>query len=380
MFNRFKKEKKVNLFSDEDIQVLKQLGENDELHITRPDKGRGIIILNKKDYLDKMETILSDSRIFENCPSDDPKLKILRTEDKVNRFIRKLKDKGSITENEYKNLYVCGSSPSVLYGLPKVHKLNIPLRPIVSSVNTPMYKLAKFIIPEIANLSKNEYVLENSKDLINSVSHLVVENSHFMCSFDVESLFTNIPVKETINIIVNTIYDNDNDVRNMSRNDFKRLLELITEDNYIIFDNKFVRQKEGLAMGNPVSAVFANIFMSYHEKRWLDLCPADFKPVLYKRYVDDTYMIFKSEAHVELFFNYLNMQHDNIKFTLEKESEGRIPFLDMLIERTDGRLDFSIFRKPTFTGLGMNFLSECYHQYKINSIRTLVYRAFNLSS
>ena len=267
VFNKFRKEKKINLFSDEDIQVLKKLGDNNELHITRPDKGRGVIILDKKDYLDKMETILSDPRIFENCSHDDPKLKILRTEDKINRFIKKLKDKGSITENEYKNLYVCGSSPSVLYGLPKVHKLNLPLRPIVSSVNTPQYKLAKFIIPEISNLSKNEYVLENSKDLINSVSHLDIQDNHFMCSFDVESLFTNIPLKETINIVVNSIYNNNNNIRNMNRNDFKKLLELITEDNYIIFNNKFVRQKEGLAMGNPVSAVFANIFMCYHEKR-----------------------------------------------------------------------------------------------------------------
>ena len=88
------------------------------------------------------------------------------------------------------------------------------------------------------------FYLENSKDLINSVSHLDIQDNHFMCSFDVESLFTNIPLKETINIVVNTIYDNDNTIRNMSRNEFKKLLELITGDNYIIFNNKFLRQKK----------------------------------------------------------------------------------------------------------------------------------------
>ena len=96
--------------------------------------------------------------------------------------------------------------------------------------------------------------------------------------------------------------------------------------------------------------------------------------------MDDTYVVFRSEAHVEPFFNYLNIQHENIRFTLEKESERKIPFLDMMVERSNGKLDFSVFRKPTFTGLGINFLSECYHQYKINSIRTLIYRAYNLSS
>ena len=65
---------------------------------------------------------------------------------------------------------------------------------------------------------------------------------------------------------------------------------------------------------------------------------------------------------------------------MEQESEGRIPFLDMMLTKNDGKLDFSIYRKPTFTGLGINFLSECYSQYKINSIKTLVYRAYSLSS
>ena len=78
-----------------------------------------------------------------------------------------------------------------------------------------------------------------------------------------------------------------------------------------------------------------------------------------------TYLIFKSQTDVEPIFNYLNRQHRKINFTLEQESEGRIPFLDIMIDRNSGRLDFSVFRKPTFTGIGINFLSECFTQYKI---------------
>ena len=289
VFRKCKKEKKISLFTEEDIGVLKTLGEKESLHITRPDKGRGVVILNKADYTDKMENILSDPDVYENCPFEEPKLKILRTEDKINRFLKKLKDNGNITENEYKHLYVSGSSPSIMYGLPKTHKPNLPLRPIVSSVNTPQYKLAKFIIPDIMHLAKNEYTLENSKVLIDSTSNMKIQDSYFMTSFDVESLYTNIPLKETIDIIVNSIYDNGNMVRSMSKNDYKKLLELVTEDNFIIFNNKFIKQKDGLAMGNPVSAVFANVFMSHHEKKWLQLCPARCKPILYRRYVDDIF-------------------------------------------------------------------------------------------
>ena len=132
------------------------------------------------------------------------------------------------------------------------------------------------------HLAKNEYTLENSKDLIDSTSNMKIPDSYFMTSFDVESLYTNIPLKETIDIIVNSIYDNGDMVRSMSKNDFKKLLELVTEDNFIIFNNKCIKQKDGLAMGNPVSAVFENIFMSHHEKKWLELCPARRKPILIK--------------------------------------------------------------------------------------------------
>ena len=91
-------------------------------------------------------------------------------------------------------------------------------------------------------------------------------------------------------------------------------------------------------------------------------------------------MIFSAESQVEQFFNYLNGKHKNIRFTIERESEGRIPFLDLMITKNADKLDFSIFRKPTFTWLDLNFLRDCYKQYKLNSMRTLVYRAFNLSS
>ena len=92
VFRKCKKEKKRNLLTEEDISVLKTLGKNENLHITHPDKWRGVVILNIVDYTDKMENILSNPDVFENCPFEEQKQKILRTEDKINRFLKKLKD------------------------------------------------------------------------------------------------------------------------------------------------------------------------------------------------------------------------------------------------------------------------------------------------
>ena len=137
--------------------------------------------------------------------------------------------------------------------------------------------------------------------------------------FDIESLYTNIPVKETIDIIVDSLYSNDR-FRNLNRNEFRKLLITIAEDNFIIFNNKFFKQIEGLAMGNSISATFANIFMSYNEQNWLRECPIEFKPILYKHYVDDTFVLLKNKSDGSLFFDYINNKHRNIKFTMEKEN------------------------------------------------------------
>ena len=134
-------------------------------------------------------------------------------------------------------------------------------------------------------------------------------------------------------------------------------------------------------MGNPISATLANIFLCNHESQWLDNCPPAFKPILYRRYVDDTFIIFKQKNDAINFFNYLNNQHPNVTFTKEEENERKLPFLDVLVTKSlNNNLEMQVYRKPTYTGLGLNFLSECSFKYKINNLTTLLSRAFKLSS
>ena len=89
-------------------------------------------------------------------------------------------------------------------------------------------------------------------------------------------------------------------------------------------------------MGGCISPTMANIFLAHNEERWLDDCPLDFKPVLYRRYVDDTFLLFRSASHVNKFHKYLNEKHSRIKFTVENENNGSLPFLDVLVEN-DGK-------------------------------------------
>lgn len=204
-----------------------------------------------------------------------------------------------------------------------------------------------------------------------------------MCSFDIESLFTNIPLNETIEIILNQLYPNPNNIyEGFNKAQFKNLLQLATQTSSFFFDKVLYEQIDGVAMGSPCGPTLANAFLCYYEKVWLDECPNNFKPLIYKRYVDDTFLLFEDPSHVDQFLDFLNNKHPNIRFTKELENNGELSFLDVRVykDANTGFLETSVYRKKTFTGLSSNFFSCEPVIYKINAIRTLVYRNFNICS
>ena len=202
-----------------------------------------------------------------------------------------------------------------------------------------------------------------------------------MASFDVENLFTNIPLNETIEIALLNLFPTPNSsCIGFTRSMFKTLLELAVNNTYFMFNNSFYRQTEGLGMGSPLGPTFANIFMCNFEENWLNKCPQDFKPIHYYRYLDDTFLLFKEENDAQLFFDYLNGKHSAINFTMKTECKDSLPFLDVNVRRTTEGFSTSVFRKPTFSGLGTSFFSHCTMKFKVNAIKTLIHRAYNICS
>ena len=335
-------------------------------------------LYNKADYNGKIMEILNDYTKFEKV-KDNTLATILRCEDKLNRFLRKLKSDDVISGELYRNLFASGSQPGVMYGLPKVHKPQCPLRPILSAMNTHNYGISKFLVPILAPYTINQYSVKDSFTFVRELGGLNIRNG-VMASFDVKSLFTNIPIQETLNICLNKLYENNDVVLSFNKAQMKNLLSLAVHDCYFIFNGETFKQIDGVAMGSPLSASLANIFLAHHEVGWLDNCPPEFKPIMYRRYVDDTFVIFESEEHVPLFQDYLNSQHRNMQFTSEIETENKLPFLDILIEKQGGSFQTSVYRKPTFTGLTTKFTSAIPAQYKQNLILTLVNRAYSICS
>ena len=119
------------------------------------------------------------------------------------------------------------------------------------------------------------------------------------------------------------------------------LLEFCLRSTYFTFRGKFYKQVEGAAMGSPISPIVANLFMEKFETRALQSSPNP--PLLWKRFVDDTFVIIK-KCHREKFLTHLNSVDKNIQLTSEEPGpEGALPFLDILIKPDhEGRLNTTV--------------------------------------
>ena len=137
-------------------------------------------------------------------------------------------------------------------------------------------------------------------------------------------------------------------------------------------------------MGSPLAPVLANFFMGHYEKLWLNNYTGP--KVLYsRRYVDDIICCFKNSIDARLFFEYLNSCHPNIKFTMETEDKGQLPFLDVLLSKQSasdhqGSFITSAYRKKTYTGLLTNYFSFTPFKYKLGLIKTLIDRAYKINN
>ena len=170
--------------------------------------------------------------------------------------------------------------------------------------------------------------------------------SMFMCSFDISSLFTNVPLEETIELCLDVLYrDSTVETPRVPENLLRKLLLKATSKVEFSFNGHLYKQIDGVAMGSPLGPVLANIFVGHLEAS----IPENEFPLLYDRFVDDTFAIFESEMETGSFFDKLNALHPNIWFTMEKEENGVLPFMDVRVEKLSNGLQRSVYRKPSFT-------------------------------
>ena len=273
-----------------EVQLLINLSKDPSIVITRPDKGKGVVMMNRTDYDQKPEEILNDTSKFKLLDRDPTGYR----ETALTALLKRMKIEEYLTEQEYRYIKPVGSIPARLYGLPKVHKENVPLRPIVSCIQSYNYRLGKFLADIIKPIRNSTYSLKNNDAFLKFLKENKSLSINKMMSFDIESLFTNIPVGRTIDIICNKLYCTDPKLRPyIPEHYFRQLLGYATKWTHFLFNNKYYDQCDGVSMGTPLAAIFAEIFMAdFEEKHLPTLLNSDNSQILtWRRYVDDTFTI-----------------------------------------------------------------------------------------
>ena len=209
-------------------------------------------MLDKADYYFKMDAILQDKSKFKRLTSDPLKTTTNR-ENKIRGFLRSLKNESIISGELYEKLIPTGSIPGILYGLPKIHKANIPLRPILSTIGTHSYNLSKYLVSLLHDISVSPFMISDTFSSTNELRNPNLDTDHiFMTSFDISSLITHVPLDDTIDIIISKLFLNSTHHLGFTRAQFKELLSLAVKNCHFLFNGHLYEQVDGVAMGSPV--------------------------------------------------------------------------------------------------------------------------------
>ena len=349
-------------------KALKRLKNDNNIVILPADKGRVTVVMDKTDYFDKMDALVNDKQTYEELKRD-PTPALQR---KLNSKILTLKKTDAIDTQRYYRLRCSVPQPPKLYGLPKLHKPGIPMRPIVSFCGSPTYQLSRYLTTILQPLTdKSRRKLQSTENFIDAIKTVQIPDDYKLVSFDVKSLFTSIPLQLALQCTETAIQQSTVKLP-LPTEDIMDLLNLCLTSTYFQYNGKHYKQLHGTAMGSPVSVVVAEIVMQHIEERALATCRQTIP--LWLRYVDDTFTAVHKDE-IDDFHDHLNEQNADIQFTKEIEENGKLPFLDCLVSRDNNELRTTVYRKPTHTDRLLDESSYNPTSHKATTIRTLTRRA-----
>ena len=213
----------------------------------------------------------------------------------------------------------------------------------------------------------------STKKICDSLKNVKLQPDEELVSFDVCSLYTNVPVKEAIGVCADLLFNKHKIGLPVDRETFVKLAEIASCNVIMSTHDGFYEQIDGLAMGSPPAPHLANGWLS------------QFDPIIkgnasiYERYMDDVFSSI-SRGKDEEKLKQINSLHKNLTFTKENEKDKKIAILDMCIFNNNGTLSSTWYTKPTDTGLVMNFHSLAPKKYKRSVVSGFVHRIYRACS
>ena len=293
---------------------------------------------------------------------------------KLDKVLKKLLKEGKISKTFHDNSRVLHPRAPQLYGLPKIHKPENPLRPIVSFYDTPLSALHKQLSEVIKPLTLSNIRLKNSEGFVTKFRSHIDHNHSYYCSRDFKSLYTTCDMRKAVDTVMDRLYLNPNILPpNLTPEGIKWLLNFSLDNAYCEFNNQFHKQ---ITMGSPLTVTLAEIRITDIEQR--AIANSTRKPKHYYHFVDDGFGHFINRNHAEEFLEHLNSLAHDLDYTIEHPSpDESISFLDVLIHSDTCT---SIYRKPTNNNLYTHYSSSTTMSSKESVVRTLTRRAYNMCS
>jgi len=303
------------------------------------------VILYLDEYNQKVEKFISSNN-FITANADITKnlqREIRNTVNECQRMIHKSE------RWKYVNL---NHTALTMRGLVKLHKEDTPIRLIMNWRNTPGYKLAQMLVRKLTSYIPLPfaYNIKNTVQLMNDLIEIPHEQNMKFASFDISSMYLNIPTMELM-VILRKLCE-VNSVDDKTTQEITRIAQTLVEQNYFQFQDSIYVQNEGLDMGAPTSSIQSEVYLQYVENTTIYELLIKHKVEGYFRYVDDILMMYKDDkTYIRKVLEDFNDLVPSLKFTLEKEQNNQINFLDITINKNQDGLSFEIYRKPTATDI-----------------------------
>ena len=352
------------------LKSLKKKTSN--LRFLPADKGNATVVLTNEQYINKVNTHLSItaySKIGFNPTSS------LTT--KLDNILRKLHKDKEIDKQTQQSMRVLHPRYPQLYGQPKIHKPDAPIRPIVSFYNTPLSALHKVLAHYLKPLAQNPLRLKDSTDFKNHLHSTTTPSYTYHASLDVKALYTSCDMRAATKTATAT-FEQKPDLlpSNMTAKTIGILITFCLDNSYFEFDGDFYKQNTGGTMGSPLIVELSEIRTAETEQHALATCTDP--PNTYRHFVDDGIGDFRDKQHADKFLAHINSFNPDLQYTIEHPApDGTLPFLDVLIHPNKST---SVYRKPTHTNLYTKYNSCASNSTKDSVIRSLTRRAYNICS
>lgn len=367
-------DKEPNALPRRYLVALEALALDKNIVVTQADKGGGVIIMDSSQYLAKLNSLLADAETYLKRKAGSNKKQSLDFNKKARKILKK-------REEGKKFLHLIEESPKSpqLKGLPKLHKQGLPMRPIISGIGSAPHKLAKILAKPLTKAlgTISGAHIRNTSDMMHQLENINMSGKK-LASFDVKSLFTNVPVDGALDAIRRAVNLLDERTLPLPKNEYLELVSLCMHFNAFSFNDNEYAQISGLAMGSPLSPVAACLYLECLEEEHYSQIMGE--ECTWIRYVDDVLVAAPENVDLEEKLKALNLVNPKIQFTLETENEGKIPFLDTLIMRSGRHLKFTVYRKPTNKEDYVHFFSGHNERVKSGIVIGFFLRAFRVCS